>query len=194
MPLARLAVPFDDPNWVFELKYDGFRALAAVEAGACSLVSRKGNTYKSFGTLCQQVAAAIGHDAVLDGEIVHLDAAGRPQFYDLMRRRSPQHFIAFDLLWLGGEDLRQLPLLERKRRLRHLAPDAGPVLYADHVAESGVELFRVVCEQDLEGIVSKRRDGLYTPEATTWVKIKNPRYSQAEGRRELFERRRAAEV
>jgi ATP-dependent DNA ligase len=68
------------------------------------------------------------------------------------------------------------------------------VLYADHVPENGVDLFRVVCEQDLEGIVAKRRDGLYTPEATTWVKIKNPRYSQAEGRRELFERRRAAAV
>lgn len=59
---------------------------------------------------------------------------------------------------------------------------------------AGVELFRIVCDQDLEGVVAKRRDGLYTPEATTWVKIKNPRYSQAEGRRELFERRRAAGV
>jgi bifunctional non-homologous end joining protein LigD len=194
MLLARLAVPFDDPEWVYELKYDGFRAIAAVEGGACSLISRKGNVYKSFGALCEQIPAAIGHDAVLDGEIVHLDAAGRPQFYDLMRRRPPQQFVAFDLLWLDGQDLRQLPLLERKRRLRDLVSDVGPVLYADHVPESGVDLFRAVCEQDLEGIVAKRRDGLYTPEATTWVKIKNPRYSQAEGRRELVERRRAAGV
>jgi bifunctional non-homologous end joining protein LigD len=156
MPLARLAVPFDDPEWVCELKYDGFRALAAVEAGACSLISRKGNVYRSFGTLCEQIAAAIGHDAVLDGEIVNLDGAGRPQFYNLMRRRSPQQFVAFDLLWLDGQDLRGLRLLDRKRILWGVVPGGPcPVLDADRVAERGVDLFRAVCEQDMEGVVAQ---------------------------------------
>ena len=62
----------------------------------------------------------------------------------------------------------------------------APLLYADHFDCRGVDLFRLVCESDLEGIVAKRKDGLYTPEETSWVKIKNPRYSQAEGRADLF--------
>ncbi len=70
-----------------------------------------------------------------------------------------------------------------------MVPADGPVVYADYVRERGVELFKVVCDQDLEGIVAKFAMGLYTPEATTWVKIKNPRYSQVEGRQELFLKR-----
>ena len=109
-----------------------------------------------------------------------------------MRRRTPQHFYAFDILWLDGKDLRELPLLKRKAILRGVVPDQpASVLYVDHFEERGVDLFRAVCESDLEGIVAKRRDGLYTPEETSWVKIKNPRYSQAEGRHELFEKRAA---
>jgi bifunctional non-homologous end joining protein LigD len=76
-----------------------------------------------------------------------------PRFYDLMRRRSPHYFYAFDLVWLDGRDLRMLPLLKRKAMLRKLV--RPPVLYVDHVAGRGVDLFRAVCEQDLEGIVSK---------------------------------------
>ena len=125
--------------------------------------------------------------AILDGEIVRLGSDGKPLFYELMRRRAPQHFYAFDLLWINGDDLRALPLLERKRRLRKLITAPGPLLYVDHVAGSGVELFEAVCAGDMEGIVAKLAGGLYAPEATTWVKIKNRGYSQAEGRAEFFE-------
>jgi ATP-dependent DNA ligase len=142
MPLARLHAPFDHPDWLFELKYDGFRGLAYIEAGGPRLVSRKGNTYKSFGGLCASIAAELGQrSAVLGGEIVYLDGDGRPQFYSLLRRRG------------------RFP--------------------------------RVSCEQDLEGVVAKLKVGLYTPDATTWVKIRNPQYSQMEGRRELFEKPRS---
>jgi bifunctional non-homologous end joining protein LigD len=104
-----------------------------------------------------------------------------------MRRRGPQHFYAFDLLWLDGDDLRGVPLLERKRALRGIIPPQPcPVLYVDHVAGSGIELFEAACAGDLEGIVAKLADASYTPEATTWVKIKNPHYSQAEGRADFF--------
>lgn len=78
MPLARLAVPFDHRDWVFELKYDGFRALAHIDRGGCRLVSRNGNT-KSLRPLCTAIAALIANRAVLDGEIVHLDGAWRPE-------------------------------------------------------------------------------------------------------------------
>src|SRR5678815_3738322 len=77
MPLARLSAPFDHPDWLYELKYDGFRALAYFSRGRCELISRKGNVYKSFPTLCDGMAAALASEAILDGEIVHLDARGR---------------------------------------------------------------------------------------------------------------------
>jgi bifunctional non-homologous end joining protein LigD len=186
MPLASLHAPFDHPDWIFELKYDGFRALARIEAGACCLVSRKRNRYKSFPELSASIAATIPGQAVLDGEIVHLAPDGRPMFYELMRRRTPQHYYAFDLPWLDGCDLRRQPLIERKRLLRGLARPPG-VLYVDHFEACGLDLFKAACERDLEGIVGKLATGRYEPEATTWVKIKNPTYSQAEGRADFFD-------
>jgi bifunctional non-homologous end joining protein LigD len=191
MPLAQLRVAFDHPDWIYELKYDGFRALAYVENGTARLISRKGNVYKSFSDLFNGIAAALPvRNAILDGEIVHLALEGVPQFYDLMRRRRPQHFYAFDLLWIDGRDLRDRPLLERKRRLRKVVgQQPSPVLYADHVTRTGIALFEAASARDLEGIVAKRSDGLYTPEATSWVKIKNRSYSQAERRAEFFEGR-----
>jgi bifunctional non-homologous end joining protein LigD len=112
MPLAERRQPFDHPDWLFEVKYDGFR-----------LVSRKGNTYKSFPALCQSLGVCLGvSDAVLDGEIVYLDPDGKPQFSDLMRRRGPQYFYGFDLLWLNFWEGRipclssaGPPLLQRSR-------------------------------------------------------------------------------
>src|SRR5215469_702344 len=94
MPLARLRAPFDHSDWLFELKYDGFRALAYVTPERCELISRKGNVYKSFSALSAGIATALACEAVLDGEIVHLDAEGKPQFYQLLYRRPPQYFVA----------------------------------------------------------------------------------------------------
>src|ERR1051325_1841961 len=120
MPLARLPKPFDHQDWLFELKYDGFRALAHLEAGTVRLVSRNGNRFKSFPDLCAGIGTSLGSEsAVLDGESsIYLGRDGRPEFYNLMRRRSPQHFYAFDILWLDGRDLRRLPLVKRKQMLR----------------------------------------------------------------------------
>jgi len=87
MPLARLHVPFDHPDWLFELKYDGFRALVYVDNANVQLVSRKGNVYKSFAKLCAAFAQTLS-PPVLNGEIVYMGADGRPHFYDLLRRRS----------------------------------------------------------------------------------------------------------
>ena len=96
-----------------------------------------------------------------------LGAYGKPQFYDLMRRRSPQHFYAFDVLWLNGRDrrdLRELPLIKRKRLVRGIIPpQPSPLLYVDHVVGSGVDLYRAACEQDLEGVVAKPASGRYEP-------------------------------
>jgi bifunctional non-homologous end joining protein LigD len=100
---------------------------------------------------------------VLDAEIVYLAADGRPEFSPLLRGRRPQYFYAFDPLWLGGKDVRRLPLVQRKQLLRRIVPlSPAPVLYADHYDARGTELFRVLCENDLDGIVARRKDGLYT--------------------------------
>jgi bifunctional non-homologous end joining protein LigD len=94
--------------------------------------------------------------AVLDGEIVALDRHGKTQFKDLLFRRGEPRFYAFDLLWADGEDLRSLPLIDRKVRLRSLVPQHGErLLYCDHIEQDGEGLFRLACEHDLEGVVSK---------------------------------------
>jgi bifunctional non-homologous end joining protein LigD len=141
--------------------------------------------YKSFGSLRDSLLS-LNREVVLDGEIVVLDGTGRPQFYELLRRRGEPVFHAFDVLMLDGRDLRSLPLTERKNILRRVVNKHPRVLYARHFERNGCDLFRLVCEQDLEGIVAKRRDAAYGED---WFKIRNPNYSQYEGRQELFEKR-----
>ena len=120
-------------------KLDGFRAVAYVEGGTCRLVSRNRNAFKTFEPLAQ----AIGQDlsarsAILGGEIVRPGPDGRPMFHELMRRRGPFCFYPFDLLWLDGGDLRDRPLLERKRLLRKLLPrQSRAALYLEHFASGG---------------------------------------------------------
>ena|ERR1700737_847594 len=110
-----------------------------------------------------------------------------PQTGSTSRRGEPVFYV-FDLLWLGGEDRRSRPLIERKRLLRPILPEQPSVmLCAEHIERTGMEFFRVGCEQDLEGIVAKAKHGAY---GEKWFKIRNPRYSQYEGRRGLFESRR----
>lgn len=189
LELTRRVETFDDGNWLFELKHDGFRALAYVSDGVCKLVSRRENVYRSFDSLRVTIAQEFRvRDAILDGEIVCLDSLGRSQFKELLFRRGNPVFYAFDLLWLNGCDLRQRPLLERKRLLRRLIwPSATHILYAHHVKTHGRELFKMVCCLDLEGIVAKRKDAPYS-QPTRWVKVKNRAYAQIQGRDELFER------
>ena len=122
-----------------------------------------------------------------------LDADGRSNFHKLRFRRDWPYFYAFDLLAVAGEDLRDQPLIERKRRLRAIMPRIDSrLLYVDHLREHGSALFRAACDRDLEGLVAKWRNGTYATEgvSTSWMKIKNPAYSQMTGRRELFEARR----
>jgi ATP-dependent DNA ligase len=111
-------------------------------------VSRNGNRFASFTQLADELASSVRvHAAVLDGELVCVDRDGRPQFYDLLYRRRPPYFFAFDLLFHNGVDLRFLPLTELRR-------SSGPVLAVDHVNETGTALFERVCALDLEGIVA----------------------------------------
>ena len=121
MPLQTRASPFDDPNWLFELKYDGFRALAAIDHGRAQLVSRNGHPFASFSDLARGIGAAVpNRQTVLDGEIVCLDKKGKPQFRDLLFRHGDPCFFAFDLLFCDGKDWRREALMDRKQELRRL--------------------------------------------------------------------------
>ena len=192
MRLLRLQEPFDHPAFVFEPKLDGFRALAHVRGHRCELISRNGHTFTQWPQLAEELAHAVrAHACVLDGEICCLAPDGRTQFKNLLFRREWPFFYAFDVLSVEGEDVTRRPLLERKRRLRRLLPTIDSrLLYLEHLEQRGCDLFRAACERDLEGIVAKWAHGTYGTDgrATSWLKIKNPQYSQMRDRHELFER------
>jgi bifunctional non-homologous end joining protein LigD len=170
---------------------DSLEALAYIQGHRCELISRNGHAFKSWPQLSEKIAHAVRcRSAVLDGEVCCLKPDGGSDFYSLLFRREWPHFYAFDVLFLNGRDLRGLPLLERKRRLRAIMPTVeSRVLYLDHIEKRGCDLFRAVCSRDLEGIVGKYADGIYQSDgrSTSWVKIKNPAYTQMEGRHEVFE-------
>jgi bifunctional non-homologous end joining protein LigD len=186
--------PFDDPKYLFEIKLDGFRALAYVLQGECRLVSRNGSTFKGF----QYLRAAIGDEltaknAIMDGEIVSLNEQGVLDFNALLNRKGRLCYFAFDLLFLNYKDRRDLRLRERKELLRSIMPQKSEHLfYVEHVTGKGKQLFKTVRDNDMEGIVAKSADSRYAPGETTWFKIPNARYSQKEGRADLFNDFRAA--
>lgn len=197
MPLLRAPEPFDHPDWLFELKHDGFRALAVVEGHRCALVSRNGHVFAQWPQLAEEIAHSVrATRAVLDGEIACLRPDGSSDFHALLFRRDWPVFYAFDLLCADGVDLRGRPLLHRKRALARVMPRTPDRLrLVEPLRGQGIGLFRAACAQDAEGIVAKWARGTYHVDGatTSWLKVKNPAYSQAEGRHELFEGRRAAE-
>ena len=187
LPLIKQPSAFSDPEWLFEVKHDGFRSLAYIE-DKCRLVSRNGDTYQRFKEL-SKVLSGVPHEVLLDGELVCLDDAGQTLFYDLMFNRAPVHFYAFDILWLDGRDLRERSITERKEILHDVVAESPQRLfYVDHISAQGEQLFELICQRDMEGVVAKPKGSPYRQLGgkTPWIKIKNPDYTQAEGRGELF--------
>ena len=183
--VKRRAAAFDNPDWLFDLKIDGFRGLLEIDANGARLVSRNRNRFRHLDPLAAALAKRLRvTDAVLDGEVCCVDETGRPIFIDLLRRKEPC-YVAFDLLY--GQDLRPLPLVERKKRLKRLLARRSNhlVAMAMSVEGTGKALMAAVEKHDLEGIVAKRKADPYR-RGVRWWKIKNPAYSQAEGRHELF--------
>jgi bifunctional non-homologous end joining protein LigD len=206
------AKAFDNPDWVFEIKWDGYRAIAFIEGGRARLVSRSQNDltaqFPELGRLPQFLKA---ERAVLDGEIVALDDEGRPSF-SLMQQRTgfqpgkrrlarregvPVVYYAFDLLYLDGFDLRRVGLEQRKQLLqdRIVAGVDDVIHFSDHYAEKGLALFEAAKQRGLEGIVAKKRNSRYEEQRTSdWLKIKITQrqecviggYTDPEGSREYF--------
>ena len=153
-PIAptRRTEPFDDPNWVFDVKYDGFRGMCYLEQGCCRMISRNGNLMSRFTGLGDHIAASLDvGDAILDGEIIAADETGRPKFYDLLRDKRAPAYVAFDVIWLNGVDLRGLPLTERRRHLQNILPKGSAIISeALSVTGTGHKLFELVGAHDLE--------------------------------------------
>jgi len=185
--LATLADrPFSDPNWLFEIKWDGVRALARIENADFALRSRNGiDITKRYPELASLPTALAARQAIVDGEIVALDAQGHSSFERLQERmhvRAPgEHlpaqipviYFIFDLLYCDGYDLRESPLLERKQLLQRLLYTSERFRYADHQLEHGKELFALAGQNGLEGIVAKRADSRYVSDRSPyWVKLK----------------------
>jgi len=177
---------FSDPAWLFEIKWDGVRALAWIDDGALTLRSRNSvditGRYPELASLHETLAA---RQAIVDGEIVALDERGHSDFGRLQERmhvrapgealiaKTPAVFYAFDLLYCDGYDLRETPLLQRKQLLQRLLHGSGRIRFADHQLEHGKELFALAKESGLEGIVAKRADSRYVSERSiNWLKLK----------------------
>jgi bifunctional non-homologous end joining protein LigD len=208
--LATLAEkPFDDPAWLFEIKWDGYRAIAFLEKGKVRLVSRTQNDLTArFPELHDLPKFIQAKTAILDGEIVALDPEGRSSF-SLMQESTgirshgrrgraqpgvPVLYYAFDLLYLDGYDLHRVQLEQRKETLARAITAGGAVRYSDHFAQ-GVALFEAARRKNLEGILAKRRDSYYEERRSReWRKIKITQviecviggYTDPEGSRQHF--------
>jgi bifunctional non-homologous end joining protein LigD len=177
--------PFGRAGWLFEVKWDGYRAIAEIADGTVRLYSRNLLSFADkFKTVTDELRG-FGHDAVLDGEIVVLDAEGKSHFQLLQKYQKTGAgtlaYYAFDLLYLDGEDLRSRPLVQRKKMLTPLLNDNGIVRLSEHVVEEGDGLFRAATEQGLEGIMAKDGASPYYEglRSKAWLKIKTRRRQEA---------------
>jgi len=190
-----LAEPTEDAftrdGWIFELKLDGYRLIAAKAHGDALLLSRNGNDYTEvFPEVARAIKALPVEECIIDGEVVVLDAEGRPSFSKLQKRgmlsapfevrraavELPATLFTFDLLALEGLDLRGLPLVRRKEFLKQVAPTLGPVRFLDHIDAQGEAFLAQVSAMGLEGIIAKKADAPYRAGRTNqWLKIKAER-------------------
>ena len=171
---------FKDPDWVFELKWDGYRTISNIKDGKVEIYSRNGISYnRKFAEISKQLQH-IPHNCILDGEVVVLDANGRPNFQKLQRYDSETTkgkllYYVFDLLHLNGMDTISLPLLERKSLLPDILEGLENVLYCDHIEGMGPTLYDRATQAGMEGVMAKKANSVYVPgyRSENWLKIKN---------------------
>ncbi len=170
--------PFDEEDWVYEIKWDGYRAIAYLNKGKVQITSRNNKSFTERFYPIRQALEELKIDAVLDGEIIVAGEEGVSNFGHLQNWRSEADgelkFYVFDLLWLDGYPLMDLPLTERRKKLKEVIPE-HPVIHISEIFEStGTEFFEVARKMNLEGIMAKKADSLYTPGIRTkeWLKIK----------------------
>jgi bifunctional non-homologous end joining protein LigD len=178
--LATLAdKPFDHEGWIYEVKWDGYRALGFIHQGTAELKSRNDKSFNEKFYPVYDALSAWGIDAVVDGEIVVTDENGISSFGRLQNWRSEADgellFMLFDILWLDGKDLTQLPLHERREILQEIAPKEGIIRHSEAFDIPGTEFFSAASQMGLEGMIAKRADSTYVPgrRSEQWLKIKS---------------------
>lgn len=176
---------FDDPEWLFEIKWDGYRAVAEKRKQDILLYSRNGLSFKDTYPIVVDQLKKINADVVLDGEIVVLNDKGTPDFQFLQHYSENHHrpiqYYVFDLLQLNGKDTTSLSLIERKELLQKVILENPVIKYSDHIIENGKSFFQVSKEKDLEGIMAKKMNSKYYPGQRTqeWLKIKHHKTAEA---------------
>ena len=168
----------DSPDWLHEIKLDGYRMHARLDAGRVQILTRRGNDWTDkYPAIAEVIAALPAQNAYLDGELCGVLPDGKTAF-NLIQNASDSGqgalvFFLFDLLFLDGEDLRSLPLVDRKVRLEAFLVGAPESLrYNDHQVGQGPAFHRLACQHGLEGIVSKRIGGRYEPDRRSWLRTK----------------------
>ena len=178
--------PFSSHNWVYEIKWDGVRAIAQIENGKTTLWARSGRDVTAEYPEFKEMAARFrARDAIIDGEIVTLDAEGRSNFHTLQHRLGVQNpsrqlmqtvpldYFAFDVMYANGYDLRRAPLVERKNFLQQILSGNERIHFSEHIAEQGEAMYEAARSKGLEGIVAKLANSTYVGTRTSsWVKLK----------------------
>jgi bifunctional non-homologous end joining protein LigD len=169
--------PFDDPGWVFEDKYDGFRMIAEIERGKVTLYSRNGKIISRSYIEVAKALEGVESDGVIDGELVAIGKDGVSHFQLLqnaLRHEAKLLYCVFDLMFENGVDLRKQPLLERKKRLKAILPRDKLIAFSGHRKANGRKFFAEAERKGLEGIMAKRADSAYASGSRTpdWLKIK----------------------
>lgn len=178
MLAKKVPQPFDNPDWIFELKWDGYRAIASNLGGRVQLYSRNGLSFNEKYLPVTDALQKIKASVILDGEIVTLGEDGTPVFNYLQNyQTNPQgelRYYIFDILHLNGKDTTGLPLTERKKLIPGVIGNIPHLWYCDHIEEKGKSFFNSVAEAGIEGIIAKKADSRYSPGARTdkWLKIK----------------------
>jgi bifunctional non-homologous end joining protein LigD len=175
--LAKLVdAPFDKKGWLYEIKWDGYRAIAEVEKRKVSLYSRNGNSFTKTYVPIVDALRSIKADCVLDGEIIATEdgAVSFSALQHYKEKKVPLQYAVFDVLYFNGEDLREKPLRERKELLRGIIPENGPIILSDHVADKGIAFFQKIKDQNIEGIIAKDGESPYREDTRSgeWLKIK----------------------
>jgi len=170
--------PFNDDDWVFEVKWDGFRAIAEVEKNKVEVYSRNNLSFNHRFPAIVNALKEYNFQAVLDGEVVVVDNEGRSKFQLIQNYQrtgaGTLMFYVFDILFLDGHDLTHLSLTRRKEILKNILPDSEYVKYSDHIPEDGISLFEACQNVGLEGVIAKKASSVYKVGARTkdWLKIK----------------------
>lgn len=180
--------PFDDENYIYELKLDGIRCLAYIDSKSVVLQNKR---HKDVTAIYPELAGmnkCVKRRVILDGELVVLNKDGKPDFYAMQRRSlmtdsfkislvaksNPVQFVAYDIIYYNGQDLTDKPLMERKEILTYAVSEGNSLTISRYIENNGVAFFELAKSQELEGVVAKRKDGLYHIGKRTydWLKIK----------------------